>query len=213
MKTIAVSLKQSSAWHAGFLAIMPEIANRAHRAYGHLRAQARANAVQDAIVNSMLAYVRLFRRGELARVFPSVLTRFAVAQYRDGRCAGEKLNCRDVLSSYARRRKGIHVTPLDMPGPDGESWRDVLVEDRHAGPAETAAARIDVTAWFLTLNRRDRRIAKALSEGQATRDVARQFHVSPARISQKRRELFESWQEFQGDRHDIANVELVSAGS
>ena len=71
--------------------------------------------------------------------------------------------------------------------------------DPHTGPAETAAARIDVGEWFGTLSSRNREIAESLAVGERTGDVARRFRVSQGRISQKRREYLESWQEFQGD--------------
>jgi hypothetical protein len=131
--------------------------------------------------------------------YPSVLARFAVAQYHDGRRVGSKLNCQDVLSPYARRKKGIHVESLHGYNRIEHSWRDRLVEDRRAGPAETAAARIDFADWLASLTRRDRMIAEALSDGSATKDVARQFRISPGRISQKRRQFLESWQRFHGE--------------
>jgi hypothetical protein len=75
----------------------------------------------------------------------------------------------------------------------------VLVEDRHAGPADTAAARIDIGEWFDSLPKHKRRIAKTLATGETTKTTARKFGVSPGRISQTRRELQQAWQEFQGD--------------
>ena len=62
----------------------------------------------------------------------------------------------------------------------------MLVEDRRAGPAETAAARLDLTAWLGTLSKRNRLIAKALSMGETTGDVARRYALSPGRVSQLR---------------------------
>ncbi len=66
-------------------------------------------------------------------------------------------------------------------------------------PAETAAARIDVADWFAALPRRDRRMAKTLSQGCSTGDAATRYGVSPGRISQKRREFHRSWEKFQSD--------------
>ncbi len=86
-----------SNWHAGFLALMPDIAHRADLAFRHLGAQPRAEAVQDVVVSAMFAYLRLFRRGKVDCAFPSVLAKLAIAQYHDGRRASEKQNCRDVL--------------------------------------------------------------------------------------------------------------------
>lgn len=198
-----------SNWHAGFLAMMPDIARRASLAFRHLRTQRRADAVQDVVVSAMFAYLRLYRRGKADCAFPSVLAKFAIAQYHAGRRPSEKQNCRDVLSPTAARQKGLRIQSLSSFDADEQNWSDILVEDRHAGPAETAAARIDVNDWWETLNRRDQRIAKALSEGDQTRAVAKRFRVSPGRISQKRRELHDSWQMFQGDGVSAAGADLV----
>jgi hypothetical protein len=78
-------------------------------------------------------------------------------------------------------------------------WRAALIEDRRAGPAEIAAARIDLAAWFRSLSRRNRWIAKSLATGESTCGVAKQFNLSSARISQLRGELEASWLDFQGD--------------
>ena len=75
----------------------------------------------------------------------------------------------------------------------------MLVEDRHAGPADTAAARIDIGEWFNRLPRHKRKIAKTLATGETTKTTAKKFNVSPGRISQTRRELQTAWRDFQGD--------------
>jgi uroporphyrinogen-III synthase len=64
---------------------------------------------------------------------------------------------------------------------------------------QTAAARIDVAAWFRSLARKKRRIAQTLARGEGTGKVARMFGLTAGRVSQLRRELAESWEEFQGE--------------
>jgi hypothetical protein len=81
---------------------------------------------------------------------------------------------------------------------EGE-WKEALIEDRKAGPAETAAARIDVAHWFRSLARKKRRIAQTLARGEGTGKVASMFGLTAGRISQLRGELAESWAEFQGE--------------
>jgi hypothetical protein len=194
---------RTSKWQTGFIAMMPDIMKYAQTAFRQLGSEARYEAVQEVIVSAMLAYFRLYQRGKVELAYPSVLARYAIAQYRDGRRVGTKLNCHDVLSPYARRMNGIQVESLDgRHGVDG-SWREVLLEDKHAGPAETAAARIDFADWFISLAERDRKIADALSDGSTTSEVARRFGISPGRISQKRREFLESWQKFHGESRDV----------
>ena len=75
----------------------------------------------------------------------------------------------------------------------------MLIEDRQAGPSDTAAARIDISDWFDSLPRHKRRVAETLARSETTKATARKFGVSPGRISQTRRELETAWQEFQGE--------------
>ncbi len=187
----------------------PDILRHARKAFLSLDPEARADAVEEVLVSAMLAYVRLHQRGKVELAYPSVLVRFAVAQYRVGRRVGEKLNCRDVLSPYARRQNSIQVVPFHGYDRDGDHWREVLVEDKHAGPAETAAARIDVAEWFASLPRHDRKIAEALSQGSTTQAVAKRFHLSPGRISQKRREFLEGWHRFHGELAKSSEMNLL----
>ncbi|WP_145260015.1 hypothetical protein [Calycomorphotria hydatis] len=179
---------------------MPHIKKYAHITFCHLDDEARTEAIQEIVVNAMLSYRRLHQRGKVDQAYPSVLARFAIAQYREGRRVGEKMNCHEVLSPYARRMKGIQVESLHDPDHEGKSWCEVLVEDKHAGPAETAAARIDIAEWFDLMSERDRNIAETLSQGATTQEAAKRFHVSPGRISQKRREFLEAWRTFQGEQ-------------
>ncbi len=76
---------------------------------------------------------------------------------------------------------------------------EVLIESKAAGPADIAAARIDIAAWLKSLPRRTRRIAATLATGEPTGKTAKRFKVSAGRISQMRRELQRSWEEFSGE--------------
>jgi hypothetical protein len=194
--------KQRSGWQQGFLVMMPDIVKSAHIAFRNLDPEAHHEAVQEVLVSAMLAYVRLFERNKVDVAYPTVLARFAIAQYRDGRRVSTKLNCNDVLSPYARRKKNFRVQTLTGGRGVHSSWRELLPENREAGPAETAAARIDITEWFESLSQQDREIAATLSMGYSTKEVAKQFQVSAPRVSQKRREFLDSWQEFQGEKMD-----------
>ncbi len=78
-------------------------------------------------------------------------------------------------------------------------WLELLMEDRHAGPADTAAARIDFADWLRTLGGRRRRIAETLAKGETTSLAAAKFKVSLGRISQLRRELRDDWERFHGE--------------
>jgi hypothetical protein len=138
-------------------------------------------------------------RGKVALAYPSVLAKFAVAQTRDFRKVGGHLNRRDVLSEYCQREMGINVERLDEYEQDDEAWLEVVVEDKHAGPADVAATRIDFSTWLHRLPIRLRRVTTFLAKGETTTAAAAKFNVSAGRISQLRQELHESWQEFLGE--------------
>ncbi|MEI8372332.1 MAG: hypothetical protein WCJ35_05775 [Planctomycetota bacterium] len=186
-------------WHKAFFALLPQIVKHAKFAFRHLRGEARQDAIQEVVANALVAFVALVRRRKMSLAYPTVLARYAVAQIKDGRRVGNSLCCQEVLSPYAQRLKGFKVEQLDHYTDKGSEWTEIVVEDRHAGPAEIASVRIDFSDWLDSLKRRDRRIAESLAAGNRTADVAKKFKISAGRISQLRRELAESWKKFVGD--------------
>ena len=186
-------------WHEGFLAMLPAIVRHIRIAFRYLAPEARQEAVQEATCNAMAAYEALAKRGKMAAAYPSVLARFAVAQTRDSRKVGGHLNCKDVLSEYCRRLKGVVVERLDKFDRDEDQWVEAVVEDHHTPVLDQVAFRCDFPAWLDRLSRRNRKIAQALAAGHSTGKVSKRFDVSPGRISQLRRELHRSWHEFLGE--------------
>jgi len=182
-----------------FLDMLPKIRQQAHFAFRDEPRSRRQELISEVVANCWAAFVRLVERGRIDIVYPTPLAQFAIRQVRDGRTVGGKLNVRDVSSGYAQRRKHFAVNALDRFDKDKQEWKEVLVEDKHAGPAEIAAARIDFAAWLRLLPKRLRRIAETLAKGETTKKTAKRFHVSQGRISQLRRELQQNWDDFQGD--------------
>ena len=69
------------------------------------------------------------------------------------------MNVRDVLSPYARMRKGIVVERLDrFDRSDGE-WRECVLEDHQTPVFDQVQFRIDFPDWLSRLSGRDRRLA------------------------------------------------------
>lgn len=186
------------AWHAGFMELLPDIHKYVRFAFRRLEPERRDEAVQEAIANALVAYVRLFELGKTDMAYASVLAGYAVKQLRDGRQVGCPLNSRDILSPYAQRKQGFTVTRLDQGSETDDSWKEILVEDPTCTPAELAASRLDFKAWLSRLPRQKRRIAATLAAGETTDGTARKFRVTSGRISQMRRELSAAWQQFQG---------------
>ena len=197
-------------WHSLFLSMLPTIKRHAEYAFRHLRGDDLDDAVTEVVANSLVAFVRLVELEKVDLAYPTVLARYGVAQVRSGRRVGNRLAGRDVLSSQVQHRHGFSVERLDYCDEDESGWRGIGVEDRQSGPADIAATRIDFSDWLAALPDRARYVAEHLAVGAPTNEAAQRFKVSPARISQLRRELHESWRQFQGE--SVSAPEPVAAG-
>jgi hypothetical protein len=181
--------------------MLPAIRSQLRYSFRRLQPEERSEALAEATASVAIVYARLFQQGKIDVAYPSVLARFAAAQYGSGRRVGSRLNVNDVMSQYAQRRREIHVERLDRFDAE-EGWKEVLVEDRTCTPAELAASRIDFDAWLHRLPAKRRRIAARLGAGEATVRVARRFRLSAGRISQLRREFQQDWRAFHGEPAD-----------
>jgi hypothetical protein len=186
------------AWHKRFLDMLPAIRRQAHFAFHDLTPQSREDAVDEVIGLALVAFVQLVERGKAKQAYPSPLAQYAIRHVRAGREVGTRLNVRDVASRYAQQQRGFQLQRLDHFDSEEGAWMEALVEDKRATPADTAASRTDFAAWLKMLSPRRRRMANFLAIGETTNRAARRFHVSPARISQIRRELQQSWDRFHG---------------
>ncbi len=117
---------------------------------------------------------------------------------RDGRRFATRLNINDVDSHYCQKRKQVNKTSWYQRDSKSGVWRELVVEDHHANPADIAVTRIDFRNWLESLSRLKRQIAETLAGGESTQMVAKRSQVTASRVSQLRRELLESWNEFQG---------------
>lgn len=187
------------AWHPGFLALLPDIRRQVRFAFRRLAPERREDAVQEAIANALVAYVRLFELGKTDVAYATPLAKYAVKQVCDGRQVGCQLNSHDVLSPYAQRKQGFSVARLLRADESEGTWKEILVEDSRCTPAELAASRLDFDAWLRQLPRHKRRIASTLAAGETTSEAAKKFGVTPGRVSQVRRELAASWNDFHGE--------------
>ena len=156
--------------------------------------------MQEVVANAFVSWVRLTEGGKSSLAYAGPLARTtAQFQYFAGRRVGSRMNVGDVASNYCQQSKGILVGQLDCCDEPTGQWQEILVEDRHSGPAEVATARIDFAAWLESLPERTRHVARALATGEATSRVAQMFGCSASRVSQLRRELHHSWRTFQGE--------------
>jgi hypothetical protein len=190
---------QPPAWHGRFLQLLPAIRQHAWVCFRGVDPESREEAIQEVVANALVAYARLVELDNEGLAYADPLARYAVAQFRVGRRVGGRLNIRDVMSRYCRNRKGVVVEQLDHAGEETGEWLEIAIEDRHSGPAEIAALRIDFRNWLETLSPRNRRLTETLALGETTSRVAEMFAISAGRVSQLRRELHAAWQLFTGE--------------
>ena len=68
--------------------------------------------------------------------------------------------------------------------------------------------RIDFPAWLKTLTGRERRMIRVMMRNERTKDVSKQFEISPGRVSQLRQEFKQGWERYCGDIEE--NVAAVA---
>jgi hypothetical protein len=183
--------RKETTWQSKFVAMLPLIEEKLRVAFCRLDLEAREDAIEEGIVHSLLAYVRLHDQGREEVTTASSLAWYAAKHVKRGRPAGGRMNGKEPLSRYGQISNDIEVER--QPG----NWIDAMVEDKRAAVADQVAAKMDFGAWFATLTRRMKDIAKDLAFGCSTSEVARKHGVTAGRISQLRRVLENSWAAFQ----------------
>jgi hypothetical protein len=181
-----------------FLSMLPEIQKQAAFAFRGLTVEAREELVQEVVATAYQLFYKLAQRGKTGLAYATPLAKFAVGHVRSGRRIGSQRNMQDVTSPCGCASNGVLIKRLDRFNRRRAEWREFLVEDRSAGPAETAVARIDWAAWLRSLSWRQRAIASALASGETTGAAARRFRLTPARISQLRTWFRQHWERFHG---------------
>ena len=185
------SQNNASAWQNAFVEMLPEIKRRLRIAFCRLAAEAREDAIAEGIAHCLLAYVRLHEQGRTQVATASSLAWYSSRRIRHGRPAVGRMNSKEPLSRCAKGGSGNRFARQN-----GE-WIDTLAEDKRASVPDQVAAKLDVRAWFATLTKRTKAIARDLAYGCSTSEVARKYGVTAGRISQVRRSLEESWAAFQ----------------
>jgi hypothetical protein len=190
--------------------MLPVIRQQVQFAFRWVSPELREEMIATAIASCTIAFARLVEQGKQDLAYPSVLAKFGVLRARAGRRVGARLRTGDVFSEHAQRRKGFFVHRLDHFDREESLWREILIEDHRAGPAEIAACRIDFASWLRLLSPRLRKIALTLAGGETTSAAAKKFGVTPARVSQLRLWLKESWEQFQGEAK-AGHVQVAAA--
>jgi len=185
--------RNETSWQSSFVIMLPEIEQKLRLAFCRLDPEAREDAIEEGVVHSLLAYVRLDKQGRADVAKPSSLAWYSSRQVKRGRPACGRMNGKEPLSRYGQISNEITIERQTS------NWIDAIVEDKRAAVADQVAAKMDVGAWFATLTKQMKEIAKDLAFGCSTSEVAKKYGVTAGRISQLRRVLEESWAAFQGE--------------
>jgi hypothetical protein len=200
--------------HADFLTILPRIELQARVYFRGLRCPAhQAEAVQETVALCWQYFVRLVQRGKDPLAFPTVLAAYAARHVKCGRRLCGQENGKDVMSSLAQRRHGFAVEqlPASTATPHEErytvgagqrrqdAYEERLRDNTVTPVVEQVCFRLDFPRWLRTLTARERRLVRAMAQGERTLDLGRRFGLSAARVSQLRRELHNDWRHFLGD--------------
>ncbi len=186
---------------AKFLAALPAIERRARFAFRDVRCWHRKEeAVQEAVALCWCWFRRLIEKGKDPSAFPVTLAGFASRQVKCGRGVCGKERIKDALSPSAQQQRGFTVSPIPSFSTLSDNpLQEALIDNTQSPVPDQVIFRLDFPAWLLTLSDRDSRIVEEMMLGAKTSDLAEKFKVSPARISQLRRELFQSWSTFSGE--------------
>lgn len=185
--------------HTDFLAtVLPKVEAHARIVFRFVPCEDRkADLIQEVVALSWLWYKRLRDQGKNPAEFPSALAGYAVRAVVSGRQLCGQESSKDVLSRLARRRRRFSVSPLpDRNTFGGGTWEDALEDNAQTPVPEAVAFKLDFPAWLDTLSARNRGVAEDMAVGHHTQELAELHAVSPARISQLRRQFHESWAHF-----------------
>jgi hypothetical protein len=194
--------------HDQFLRLLPRIELHGRIFFRAVKCRhKRADAVAEMVALAWKWYVRLALRGKDAAEFVVTFCRLLGFAVKSGRrlCGQEK--AKDVLSSLAQQRHNFVVEKLpDHSTLKGNPLSEALADNTITPPPDAAAFRIDFPTWLVTRTDRDRRMIQDMAIGERMLDLSRKYGVSPARISQKRDEFCDDWEQFcaEPDDHAVA---------
>jgi hypothetical protein len=204
--------------HARFLLILPRIELHGRIYFRHLRCRHRkADLLQEMRALAWKWFLSLHRRGRDPLDFVAGFVSLLARAVHSGRRLAGMLRAKDVANPAAQGRHGFRLEPLPVApragherlyaSPRGQELHDAFEErlrDNTITPVvDQVQFRIDFPAWLKTLTGRERRLVRVMARGERTLDLSRQFEVSPARISQLRREFQEGWERFTADPDEL----------
>ena len=187
--------------HARFLAIECRIRTHARIYFRGVRCLAKKeDYIAEVVALAYKWFVSMAKRGKDATQFPATLATYAAKAVKSGRRVTGQLKAKDVMNERTQQRRGFSVSKLpDYSTLSTNPLVEALTDNTRSAVPDQVQFRLDWPAWLRTRTRRDRRIIRDMMASERTKDLARTFKLSPARISQLRREFCDDWRTFCGD--------------
>jgi hypothetical protein len=194
--------------HAGFLRILPRIERHAAIYFRDVQCTAkRQDLIAETVALCWSWYLRLMKKGKDGSKFVSALARYAARAVGCGRKLTGQEKAKDVLSSVAQKRHGFKVESLpastrtslekiysEVHGQQNrDAWEERLRDNTLTPVPDQASFRLAYPQWVRSLGRCDRRLARFLSLGNSAKDAAREFKLTPGRITQLRQQWCRDW--------------------
>lgn len=204
-----------------FLRVLPRVQLHAEIYFRGEKCPAkRADRVAESVALAWKWYRRLKELGKDPSQFPSALASFAVRAVKSGRRVVGQEKTKDVLSPLAQHQHGFKVERLPQAtatahealyGEVGgqrqlDEYEERLQDNTQTPVPEQAAFRIDFPAWLKTWDGHRRRLIRAMTRDERTKDLAQQFGLSMSRISQLRSQFKVDWDWFCGERLPAVGV-------
>lgn len=199
-----------AAAQAAFLSILPRIETHARVYFRHVTCLAKnADRVAEAVALVWKWFARLAAQGRDATLFASVLASFAARAVRSGRRIAGTERAKDVMNELTQRRRGFVVGKLpDFATLSDNPLAEALADNTRSPVPEQVVFRIDFPGWLSTRARRDRRLIRRMAVGERTKNLARRFGLSPARVSQLRSEYRQDWHRYGSEQTQPADGPL-----
>lgn len=192
-----------------FATILPAILTYLTSVFRFVRcAQTRDDMLAESVGLCWKWFVRVKEKGKNPAEFPTALARFAARAVRAGRTVCGSQRAKDVMSVVARHRHGVAVEYFGR-GPSAcpkchslpasvccNPYEEYLCENDVTPVPDQVVFRIDWPAFVDSLTERDGELMYFLGLGNSNQDAAREFGISPGRVSQLRKGWAEKWCEW-----------------
>jgi hypothetical protein len=203
---IATAVSSLNQAQSDFVTVMPRIVRHARCYFRHIRCTHRkADFVSEVVSICWKWWRRLVELGRNPARFVSALATYAARAVAGGRRVCGQERAKDVMSPVAQQRHGFAVHGLPQFSTLNTNPLSEALTDNTISPVpDQVQFRCDFPDWLGTHSPTNRVIAVEMAWGERTKALARRFKISPARVSQLRREFHRDWQRFTGDEQTAA---------